>query len=179
MRRNLTVNTMQHRLFITVLFLLLLVCAGAFSILSAQSPRNKTFGIGAIVGEPFGVTVKTWLGDSEALDFNFGRSCFGSPRIDVNYVWHLTPSDSRHVFVLCGPGLVIGVGYGNSLLYEEGEFFDKKSGEVATGIRAMFGLMVVPGDLPFEVSVEFASLVSVSPGTDASVDIALGLRFYP
>jgi hypothetical protein len=54
----------------------------------AQVPSEKKVGFGIMVGDPTGITAKFWTNDINAIDVDLGASYFGSPRINVDYLWH-------------------------------------------------------------------------------------------
>ncbi len=70
----------------------LLMSAGSAE---AQS-RSSVFGIGGMVGDPFGLSMKLRLGDVMALDFGAGWEAWGygnrnddAGQIHVDFVWHI------------------------------------------------------------------------------------------
>ena len=72
-------------LFSSFIFLL-----SGIEVINAQyAPQGKQFGFGIILGDPTGGTAKLWTTGDNALAFHLGASYFGSPRIGVDYLWHL------------------------------------------------------------------------------------------
>lgn len=144
-------------------------------------PRGKNFGFGIILGDPTGATIKYWFNSEGALTASIGASYFGSPRVDVDYLWHFDAFESRIVRLYAGVGGALGFANGNGFLYKEdrGRFYYRGDNNVGLGIRGLFGLNVVPNRTPLEIFFEFGALVGVAPEFGSAVDLALGVRFYP
>lgn len=166
----------------SLLYIIVIVCSTVFaSSVFAQGPRGKNFGFGLILGDPLGATVKYWTSSENAIVGDIGSSYYGSPRIQADYLWHFDAFSSNVVKMYAGPGLAIGLGeYGNSLWYRKGRFvYVRERGDVAIGVRGIFGLNIVPRRTPLEIFVEAGPLISLSPGFFSAVDAAIGVRFYP
>lgn len=147
----------------------------------AQSPRNKDFGFGIILGEPTGGTVKFWLNRENAITASIGASYFGSPRLGADYLWHFDAFSSSVVKLYAGPGLAIGFGEGKGFWYKEGKdrFWVREGSETGFAFRGIFGVNVVPRNTPLEIFFELGPLVGVTPDFGSAFDAAVGVRFYP
>ncbi len=152
----------------------------------AQRPSGD-FGFGLILGDPLGGTIKYWLNGTNALVADIGESYFGNPRIDVDYLWHFNSFNSRVVLLYGGVGGAIGFGNGYGyygVFYKkDGEkerfYYRTNSGSVGIGIRAIFGLNIVPKRTPLEFFVEAGPLIGITPAFGVGIDLAVGVRFYP
>lgn len=166
-----------------LLIIFLLMTLGICNNISAQrGPQGHNFGFGIIVGEPLGGTIKYWFNSENALDADIGGSYFGSPRIDVDYLWHFDAFQSRIVKLYAGAGGALGFGRSNNGFLYKGEgnrFYVREGDNVGFGIRGLFGLNVIPNRSPLEIFLHFGVLVGLAPETGSAVDLALGLRFYP
>lgn len=167
---------------------LLFMLTALSSQLFAQGPAGKDFGFGLILGDPLGATIKYWTSPTNALVADIGESYFGSPRIDVDYLWHFNSFNSHVVNIYGGIGGAVGFGTGYGyygVFYKkdfEGHPFYYRSyynSEVGFGIRAIFGLNIVPRRTPLEFFVEAGPLIGISPAFGVGFDFALGVRFYP
>lgn len=154
-----------------------LILIAYFSNTYAQSPEGKKFGFGIMGGDPTGGTAKFWMNDINAIDVDLGSSYFGSPRINVDYMWHFYPFDTRIANLYAGAGGSLGFGK-NSGFYYKDRFF-RTSSQLGVGARGIFGVDVDPPRTPLEVFLEFGVLMAVAPDFGSSADIALGIRFYP
>jgi len=148
-----------------------------------QGPKGKEFGFGLMVGEPLGGTVKYWLNKENALVGDIGRSYFGNPRLQVDYLWHFDAFQSQVVKLYAGPGLGLGFGReGYGIWYKRGKddvFYYRKDGDVGIAARAVFGLNVIPKRTPLEIFLEMGPNIGIVPGFGVAFDVAAGVRFYP
>jgi hypothetical protein len=143
----------------------------------AQSPQGKSFGFGIMLGDPTGGTAKYWMNRENALAFSAGASFFGSPRIGIDYLWHINAFDSDIANIYAGPGGIIGFGRGSGLWSNSS--LRRSGGEAGIAGRGVFGINVIPRDTPLEVFAELGVLLGLAPSFGSAVDAALGVRFYP
>ena len=165
-----------------------LMLNGSSSSLFAQGPEGKDFGFGLILGEPTGGTIKYWLNSENALVGDIGYSYFGAPRIDIDYLWHFHAFKSNIVKLYAAFGGAVGFGNGyygvfykhNHYNEEDHPFYYRGYGtsDIGFGIRAMFGLNIIPKRTPLEFFLEVGPLIGISPFV-AAMDAAVGVRFYP
>jgi hypothetical protein len=148
-------------------------------ILFAQSPDGKAWGFGIMAGDPVGFTAKYWTNTENAYVFDVGSSYFGSPRFDVDYLWHFDAFHSRVAELYAGPGAAIGFGNGHSFYYNDSGVLVAESDNTSLGVRGVFGLNVIPMNSPLEIFFEVGLLVGLSPNFGSAFDASLGLRFYP
>jgi len=145
----------------------------------AQGPGGKDFGFGIILVEPLGGTIKYWTNPTNALVADLGSSYFGALRLQVDYLWHFNPFQSTIVKMYAGPGLGIGFGSGRRYYFDhKGRVFETVDNGTAFGVRAVFGLNIIPRRTPLEIFLELGPLVGISP-TGVGLDLGLGIRFYP
>lgn len=159
-----------------------IICLLVSSAAMAQGPKGKEFGFGIILGEPLGGTVKYWTSRENAIVGDIGKSYFGSPRIQVDYLWHFDAFNSSVVKMYAGPGLGLGLGReGYGIWHKRGKdyFYYREDGDLGIAVRAMFGLNVIPKRTPLEIFLEVGPNIGIAPGFGAAVDIAAGVRFYP
>ncbi len=142
----------------------------------AQGLGEKDFGLGLIVGDPLGITVKYWTSHINAFVLDFGESDFGPTRISGDYLWHFDPFQSHTVKMYVGPGVVIAFGTGNGP-YGGNEFARTDASE-GVGVRGMLGINIIPNRTPLELFFEGGPLIGLSP-TGVGIDFAAGIRFYP
>ncbi len=146
--------------------------------LFAQSPQGKKIGFGVMLGDPSGATLKIWQTDVNAWVIDVGSSYFGSPRVDVDYLWHFNAFHSSTASLYAGPGGTIGFGRGHGFWYEDNGFYYRTSG-IGIGVRGVFGVNFIPRNTPLEIFGELGVLVGLAPDFGSAVDAAEGIRFYP
>lgn len=164
---------MRRLLFL--LSILLIITVSSF----AQSPQGKKIGFGIMLGDPSGLTAKFWTQPENAWVVDLGTSYFGSPRIDVDYLWHFNAFNSRIVTLYAGPGGALGFGRGHGFWYQNSEGFYVHENGTGFGVRGVFGVNFEPQRTPLEVFFEVGMLVGITPSFGSAVDAAFGLRFYP
>lgn len=139
---------------------------------------QRSTGFGIVVGDPTGLTLKHWVARDQALAASLGGSYFGSPRIGVDYLWHFNAFRSSIVFLYGDAGVAIGLGRGVRWWGDRGYKYYERD-ETRLGIRGMFGVNILPRGIPLEFFLELGPLLTLAPGFGSSVDIAMGMRFYP
>ncbi len=145
----------------------------------AQGPEGKDFGFGIILIQPLGGTIKYWTSPTNAFVADIGSSYFGALRLQFDYLWHFNPFHSYIVKMYAGPGLAIGFGAGREIFVNQhGDEFVTSDNSTGVGIRAIFGINVIPQRTPLEMFFELGPLIGISP-TGVGLDLALGIRFYP
>jgi hypothetical protein len=152
----------------------------------SQGPEGNDFGFGFILGEPLGGTVKYWINPVNALVADIGESYFGSPRIDLDYLWHFYSFRSHVAALYAGVGGAVGFGNGYyGVFYARDEnghlFYDRAyyNSNVGFGLRAIFGLNIIPHRTPLEFFLELGPLFGITPAFGVNLDFAVGMRFYP
>lgn len=150
----------------TILFLLVL-------FLSAAEAQNRSgLGVGIIIGEPTGLTLKTWTGSTTAFDLAaaWSFSDEGSFHVHADYLIH-----SFSVFNVSKGSLPFYYGVGGRI-----KFLDKNKFEddAKIGVRIPLGLAYHFSSFQGEIFLEGVPLVDLIPETDFTFNAALGFRIY-
>ncbi len=144
-----------------VLFLLL------FFVLSVSSVSavDRHFGLGAVLGEPSGITGKVFMTDNSAVDATLSWS-FVKENLYVHsdYLQHFSGIFGSDV-----PTLLAYVGIGGMIELKE----DPK-----LGLRIPFGLSYTIPDTPVELFIELAPGMLLVPETDGDFTGGIGARYY-
>lgn len=156
-----------------------LVCSAG---LRAQTFTANEISIGGIFGNPLGASMRYPLGVSRALDFEFGPDYFGSPRLQMDYVWQFHAFRSTTVGEYFGPGLAVAMGSGINTFYthEWGgreSFSSTEDKGFGIGGRAIFGVRVTPNASRLEFFLESGPMVPLARYFDLDVDGAFGIRY--
>ena len=125
-------------------------------------------GLGIIVGEPAGISFKTWISDRSAIDAGLAWSFYGGGfHSHADYLWH-----NFMIFKL-------EEGKGKLPLYMGAGGRIKVSGkEVWLGIRVPIGLVYIfPGDR-FDIFLEAAPVLNLVPGTGFDLNAGAGFRYF-
>jgi hypothetical protein len=126
--------------------------------------EGGNLGIGALLGEPTGVTVKVWTGNRSALDVGAAWSLGGE-----NEALHLHADYLMHSWFDETEELALYYGIGGRINFED---------DPAIGVRIPIGLTYVFNEIPFDLFVEAAPIVDFAPETEFAGNGAVGLRFY-
>lgn len=163
---------MRNARMVAMLVLILIGCRAA----SAQ-PRRE-FGVGLMVGEPTGLSFKSWLNGSRA--------------IAGGLAWSFSENDSLHVhadylvhrFDILGaqdaPGrvpLYCGLG-GRLKLREEHDGRGRNDNDDIVGLRIPLGIAYLFADAPLDAFAEIVPVLDLVPDIDFDLNAAVGVRFY-
>jgi hypothetical protein len=156
-----------------LLISVILVARGSFA-------QDRGVGLGAIIGEPTGLSVKVWTSDEHALDFGLGWSVgtnwFGTLHghdergrrlhFHMDHLWHaFSAIHSNQRFPLyygVGARVNTGAGYDGSLAF-----------------RGVIGVVWLPLDTVADFFVEVAPSFELLPESAFGLDAGLGVRYYP
>jgi hypothetical protein len=165
----------MRKIFVVITFLSILTSS---KMLFAQSPQGKEWGFGIMVGDPVGFTAKYWVKPENAFVFGLASSYFGSPRLNVDYLWHFDAFHSQIAKLYAGPGAALGFGTGHSFYYNSDGNLVRED-NTGLGVRGVFGLSVIPRSTPLDIFFEVGLLIGIAPDFGSAVDASLGIRFYP
>lgn len=133
---------------------------------NAQTSTNRgQAALGAMIGEPTGVSFKYWKGNSQAFDLGLAWSLQGNDAVSIHgdYLWHSwLQADQGNLALYYGIGA-------------RAWFTDNDS---AVGLRIPIGLNYLFEDAPIGLFVEAAPIIDFIPSTDADGSGGIGARFY-
>lgn len=148
------------------------------SILCSYGQSNGgNLGVGAMLGEPTGISLKYWLDATHAIDGGVAWSLTEneSLHLHADYLFHvndaLSPKDLK------GP-LSFYYGIGARLKFKDGGGKGRNADDDLVGIRFPLGLSYRIPESPFDVFLEFVPVLDVVPSTDVAFDLAVGGRYY-
>jgi hypothetical protein len=135
---------------------------------SQSLPQDKTFGIGLMVGEPTGASLKWWLSDVSAIDAVVGVSLDDDADFaaHADYVYHfndLVQLDRNRMPVYIGAGPRFKVRDRRDDLF---------------GIRAVGGVAYIFDDIPVDVFFEAGPVFDVSPDFEVRFTAGVGARYW-
>ena len=134
-----------------------------------QEARGETgLGIGVIIGEPTGISIKKWIGETRAVDaaaaWSFSKN--ESFQLHADYLIHnfsllkLEDLEGR---------LPVYYGVGCRIKLDE---------DALIGIRVPFGISYLFADAPVDLFIEIVPILDVAPDTDLDINAAIGVRYY-
>jgi hypothetical protein len=153
---------MKHTLYGLLVFSFLILLLNPSESLSQDRYSNTEIGI--ILGEPTGISLKSWRSESTAYDaglaWSFGGN--GSVHLHVDYL--------QHSWLEADTGsLALYYGIGGRL-----ELAD----DPRLGARIPVGLQYIIPDTRLTLFFEVAPLLDLVPETSFDVNGGLGVRFY-
>lgn len=145
-----------------ILFALILV---AMAGLAQAEPRAGSMGVGAILGDINGPTVKYFVDRNTAVDVGVGFDHDMEAYANVLFHgWNMFPKPQQGRFA----------GYlGGGFRYQELDHDDDKM-----GARLLGGMGYWMDPYPIEFFVELGPWFVFTPDTDTEMDFGIGARFY-
>lgn len=144
-----------------------------FAVVSANAREQDTFGLGVIVGEPTGLSLKYWLDKEHAIDgaaaWSFAEN--DSFQLHADYLIH-------DYELLNSDDLPFYYGLGARLKFKDDEGSGRNRNEAIFGIRAPLGITYLFEDAPLDLFFELVPILDLSPDVELDINAAIGLRFY-
>lgn len=132
--------------------------------LKAQDTNGGKTGLGIMIGEPSGITLKSWFNSTNSLDVGLAWSLSGNDDIylHADYQWY------KWLDVEKG-SLAFYYGIGGRAIFANDTNF---------GARIPLGLTYLTADAPLEFFLEIAPVLNLIPDTDGDADGGIGIRYY-
>jgi hypothetical protein len=152
---------------VVLLAVLMLVTACAAEV--AAGP----LGVGVIVGEPTGLSLKQWIGQGRAVDLAAAWSFVDDAALHVHmdYLFHAPRPPEIDV-----PGLLFYFGIGGRIKLVDDEGDEESDNRL--GVRVPLGLDYLFAQSHLEMFLEVAPLLDLAPETEFTVNGGLGIRYY-
>lgn len=158
---------MNFRNLLTVSFLALLIFSLTPDTSKAQASTGNggNFGVGVMIGEPTGISIKSWHNANSAFALGAAWS------LTENEALHLHGDYLRHVWFrnVEHGGMAFYFGVGARVIFAD---------DAELGIRVPLGLNYVFEEAPFDLFVEAVPILNLTPSTDLAGNGAAGIRFY-
>ena len=147
------------------------IAAVLLAVLSANTYAKQDLGLGVIVGEPTGLSLKYWLDEDRAIDAAAAWSFSGhdSFQLHADYLFHR--------FDIFETGEVTGkmpLYYGLGARVKDKD----KDDDTVFGLRIPLGITYLFADAPFDLFAELVPIVDLAPDVDVDINAAIGFRFY-
>ncbi len=150
------------------------LCCATLLLAGATLAHAELLGLGVMVGEPSGLSAKSWLDKTRAVDLGLAYSLSGDTDLQVHADYLI------HNFTLLADSGIKGrlpfyYGLGGRLRLREGNGDDGKD---KLGVRVPLGVSWYPPDTQLDVFLEVVPVVDLLPDTAAGLNAALGVRFW-
>ncbi len=151
-------NSIFH-LFLAALLLLPLAADQCFA-------KNPGLGVGIILGEPTGISIKSWQSGKTAIDAAIAWSLGNesSFHFHADYLVH-----NFNAFQVEKNKIPLYYGIGGRIKFED----DSK-----LGIRFPLGTTFFFTDIPLDFFMEIVPILNLAPATEFDLNAALGMHFY-
>jgi len=147
---------------LAISFLVVLVLLPSLSL-----SQDRGFGIGVIVGEPTGISMKGWLSSKSALDFGLAWSFANETSFHVHGDYLL------HSFDVFKTKERIPLYYGIG-----GRIKTGRNEDARLGLRMVVGIGYLFRDAPIDLFLEVAPILDLAPSTDFRINAGFGGRFF-
>lgn len=143
--------------------------------------QDSGFGAGIMLGDPTGISLKTWLNSDRALGFGiaWGTVGHGYFHLHGDYLFHntnlITVSKGK-LPLYYGPGIRMRF-WGDHDHDDHGHNHDHDN-SVDLGIRFPVGLAYLFDGAPVDVFLEVVPTLDLVPSTDFDLDAAIGARYW-
>jgi hypothetical protein len=156
---------------IAIVFVLLILT-------NTASAAQDGIGLGVILGEPTGVTFKTWIDGKTAIDAAAAWSFSGNNAFQLHADYLIHPFDMPKPREVSGK-VSFYYGFGGRIKLQESAS-GKSQEETADllGIRFPVGFSHVLAKAPVEFFAEIVPVLNIVPDTDVDLDGAIGARYY-
>ena len=129
------------------------------------SAQDSGFGLGVILGEPTGISAKTWISSKNAIDAAIAWSTVDDYLyVHADFLVHnfdmIKVSEGQLAFYF---GLGAQVGFGSDL---------------AIGARVPVGLDYLFAGTPLDIFLEIVPGLMFLPGIDFDIDAGIGIRYW-
>ena len=131
-----------------------------------DAQAREGFGIGIIVGEPTGLSMKYWLDDTTAIDaaVAYLRSDNNPLQFHADYLMHSGMSTKNSSSLLS--------------YYGVGARISDDDNDTRVGIRVPFGVTYNFSDVPVDLFAEIAPVLDVTPKVAFDLNAAIGIRYF-
>lgn len=143
----------------------------------AAQAQQDGFGVGVIVGEPTGLSLKGWLNNTRAVDAGLAWSFSenDSMQFHADYLIHdfnmLRPTDLQG-------RVAVFYGLGGRIKLEDGDNGGRNRDDTLVGIRIPVGVNYYFPASPVELFGELVPVLDIAPDTDFDLNLAIGGRLY-
>ncbi len=144
-----------------------LVFLWVFLLLMASAIEGRNgWGIGVIIGEPTGISLKIWNSRTTAIDAAAAWSFKdeGKLHLHMDYLLH-----NFKLFKARHGKLPLYYGIGGRVKFEK---------EIRVGVRFPLGICYILRDTPIDIFFEIVPLLDLTPETDFNFNASIGLRYF-
>ncbi len=132
-------------------------------------------GLGIIIGEPTGLSLKTWLSGNKAFAAGVAWSFSSDATFHFHADYLIHRFDLIHTPELQGS---MPVYYGIGARFKLKDDNKRRDNDDKLGIRFPLGLSYLPPQTPLDVFLEIVPILDIVPDTSVGFNAAIGIRYY-
>lgn len=151
----------------------------AFFLLAGLSHRvpaqDRGFGLGIVIGEPTGISLKNWQGRTTALDGAIAWSFAGNDFIQLHgdYLSH-----NFSLLKVEEGQLPFYYGIGGRIKFTSGDNNKDNADKTRLGVRLPLGLAYLFEKVTLDIFVEVVPVLDLVPETQFDLNAAIGIRYF-
>ncbi len=149
----------------------------ALALTASPARSEEGLGIGIMVGEPTGLSLKKWISPTRAVDAGIAWSFTENDSFHFHADYLLHSFDALKASSEDGR-LAMHYGLGARVKLKDDNGRGRNDDDALVGIRFPIGLSYLFSKAPFDIFGELVPILDVAPGTDFSLNAAIGARFY-
>ena len=144
----------------------------------ASARAENGIGLGVIIGEPTGISIKKWISPDRAIDaaaaWSFSEN--DSFQFHADYLFHkfdilkIEPAMGRLP-------VYFGIG-GRVKLRNHDNYRGRNNNDALLGVRAPIGISYLFPKAPVDFFAEIVPVLDLAPDTEFDINGAIGARFY-
>lgn len=147
-------------------------------LISIHALSAGDLGVGIIIGEPTGLSLKKWIDADRAFDAGIAWSFSGNNSIHFHADYMVHRFGVLQSLDLPGrSAFYFGLGGRIKLIEDQIEKVGDDQ-QVQLGIRVPLGISYKIADAPIDLFVEVVPVLDLVPDTDIDLNAAIGARFY-
>jgi hypothetical protein len=157
--------------------------AALFSLAFQVHAQSSGFGLGIMLGNPTGISMKGWTGPKTAIDgalaWNFWNSSY--LHLHADYLFHnmeLIHVAKGKLPLYYGPGLRIESWNGDGRWHHRGHWHDLEASRMDLAFRFPVGLDYLPEATPLDVFLEIVPTLELVPASWLEFDGGIGVRYW-
>lgn len=151
----------------------------AFFLLAGLSyhaaAQDRGFGLGIVIGEPTGISLKNWQGRTTALDGAIAWSFAGNDFIQLHgdYLSH-----NFSLLKVEAGQLPFYYGIGGRIKFTSGDNNKDSEDKTRLGVRIPLGLAYLFEKVTLDIFVEVVPVLDLVPETQFDLNAAIGIRYF-
>lgn len=147
--------------------------------LAPQFAYSKTWGLGAVIGAPTGLSANYFLKENRTIHTTLAYDFSGDDDLQLasHYTWRLNNLNFEKVTFGWFYGLGARLAFKDHDHHDHNHDHDDNDGEIALGPSGTIGLFHEFAEVPLEVFLKANVTVNIIEDTDVDGDLMLGLHY--